>query len=325
MSFTYRQAYELIANARQSGRMPHALLITGPQSAGTHRLALALAADFDGARAETLESLRHPMCRVVRPGSKIRTITIDSIRSIDSLLTLKADAGDTKLVVILEAERMKEEAANAFLKTLEEPPPQTLIIMITEMPSALLPTLLSRCVRLELRDTESKLRLSAAQERFKPMLLKALGKMGSDVAALGLRADIQKLLTDMKLEITNRITAAVKAEAKSITEGTGDKDWEARQKDAMAAMIETEYLGERANMLELISLSLGQAVLVASHAPDVEPYAPEIAELARKHEVPELLARMRAVDALAHDLSYNVTEALALDSRLLDIIGKIDL
>ena len=100
------------------------------------------------------------------------------------------------------------------------------------------------------------------------------------------------------------------------------RDWEARQKDATAALIETEYLGERSQMLELLALCLGQAVLVASHAPDVAPLAPEIPALAERLPVADLLRRMRAVDALRGDLNLNTNEALALDSRLLDIIGK---
>lgn len=153
MAFTYDQARALLDNARRSGRMPHALLFTGMPDSGTHHLALSLAAELNGAQAQSLENLRHPMCRVLRPSSKIRTISIDTIRSIDPFLALRAAEGDTKLVIIDEADRLLEEAANAFLKTLEEPPPQTLIILITSLPNRLLPTILSRCVRIDMRDS----------------------------------------------------------------------------------------------------------------------------------------------------------------------------
>ena len=99
-------------------------------------------------------------------------------------------------------------------------------------------------------------------------------------------------------------------------------DWEARQKDATTALIETEYLSERSRILELLSLCLGQAVMLASHAPDVKPLVPEIAALASALPVQDLLRRMRAVDELRTDLNFNINEALALDARLLDIIGK---
>ena len=325
MSFTQTQAQQLLLHARRSGRLPHALLLTGTPSAGTHQLALALAAELNGAHTTTLDSLRHPMCRVLRPGSKSRKILIEDIRGVEPFLALRADEGETKLVIIVEADRMMEEAANAFLKTLEEPPPQTVIILITEQPSRLLTTILSRCVRVPLRETSNTLHLSEAQQAFLPAVAAALPLIGSDVAALALRADFQALLAERKEQITKRLTAAIKAEAKAIAEGTDIRDWEARQKDATTALIETEYLTEREQMLELLSLCLGQAVLLASHAPDVRPLTPEISAVAAKHPVAELLRRMRALEALRTDLNFNVNEALTLDSHLLNIIGNITL
>ena len=322
MSFSLAQAQQLLMHARHSGRLPHALLITGSPTSGTHQLALAMATELNGARAESLESLRHPMCRVLRPGSKSRKILIEDIRSVEPFLALRAAAGETKLVIILEADRMMEEAANAFLKTLEEPPPQTVIILITEQPSRLLTTILSRCVRVPLHEAGNTLHLSEAQQAFLPAVTAALPLIGSDVAALALRADFQALLAERKEQITKRLTAAIKAEAKAIAEGTDIRDWEARQKDATAALIETEYLAEREQMLELLSLCLGQAVLLASHAPDVQPLAPEIAELSTARPVADLLRRMRALEALRTDLNFNVNEALTLDSHLLNIIGN---
>lgn len=325
MSFSLSQARDLLLHARRSGRLPHALLFTGSATAGTHKLALALAEELNGARAETLEALRHPMCRVLRPGSKSRKILIEDIRGVEPFLALRADEGETKLVIILEADRMMEEAANAFLKTLEEPPPQTVIILITEQPSRLLITILSRCVRVALHEPGNELHLTEAQRAFLPAVAAALPLLGSDVAALALRADFQALLTERKEQITKRLTAAVKAEAKAIAEGTDIRDWEARQKDATSALIETEYLAEREQMLELLSLCLGQAVLLASHAPDVQPLTPEITGLATSRPVADLLQRMRALEALRTDLNFNVNEALTLDSHLLNIIGNITL
>ena len=206
MAFTYEQAYTLLKNARNNGRQPHALLFTGAPDAGTHRLALTLAAELNGARATGLEGLQHPNCRVLRPGSKIRTISIDAVRSVEPFLALRADEGATKLIIIDEADRLLTEAANAFLKTLEEPPPQTLIILITEIPSKLLPTILSRCVRIDLRDSRPGVRLSRVQELFLPYVKAALPRVGNDVAALALRADFQALLVKRKEEITERIT-----------------------------------------------------------------------------------------------------------------------
>lgn len=325
MAFTCDQARSLLRNARRNGRFPHALLLAGPPEAGGASLALALARELNHAQADTLEALRHPMCRVLRPGSRIRSIPIDAVRSVEPFLSLRAGEDETKLVIIQEADRLMDEAANAFLKTLEEPPPQTLIVLLTALPNRLLPTILSRCVRLDLQPADTALRLTPAQQLFLPAVRAALPKMGSDVAALALRADFQTLLTQRKEAISTRLTSALRAEARAISDGTDVRDWEARQKDATTAMIETEYLAERSQMLELLTLCFGQALLVASHAPDVRLIAPELQQLAEQRPAAELLRRMQAVEALRSDLNFNVHEALTLDNRLLEIIGNLPL
>lgn len=322
MAFTHDQAKDLLEHARQAGRMPHALLLCGSPESGTHRLALHLASTLNGARADSIESLRHPMCRVLRPSSKSRRILIEEVRGVEPFLALRAAEGETKLIIILEADRMGDEAANAFLKTLEEPPPQTLIVLVTALPSRLLSTIRSRCVRMDLREPSTAVRLSDVQQHFLPALRRALPHIGSDITALALRADIQELMAKRRELITNRLTEAMKADFKALGDNPDLKAWEAQQKDATTALIETEYLAERAQVLELLSLCLGQAVLIASHAPDTIPITPEIPTVAQQHPIPDLLRRMSAVDALRADLQFNINEPLALESRLLDIIGK---
>lgn len=321
MAFTLQHACDLLMNARRSGRLPHALLVTGAALAGTHELALFMARELNGANAETIESLRHPMCRVVRPGSKSRRILIEDIRSIEPFLQLKAEPDETKFVAILEADRINEQAANAFLKTLEEPPPQTLIVLITAQPSQLLPTILSRCIRLDLRDPGNGVTLTEAQRQFLPYVERAMDGMGSDVAALALRGALLEFLAQRRENISDHLLHALKEEAKAISAGTDVKDWEASQKDATTALIETEYLGERSRVMYLLTLCLGQAVLVASHAPDVDPVVPSVRKVAERFTVAQLLRRMRAVEKLRGDLEYNVHEGLAVDRRLLEAFG----
>lgn len=320
MAFTVEHALDLLTTARTSGRLPHALLLTGTAAAGTHKLALALAEGLNGCRAETLEALRHPMCRVIRPGSKSRRILIEDIRGVEPFLQLKAEPGETKFVAILEADRINEQAANAFLKTLEEPPPQTLIVLLTEQPSQLLPTILSRCIRLDLLE-EPGIRLDEGQRAFLPACVRAVKGLGNDVSALALRSELQLFLSDRRDEIAKRLTQELKQEAREAAQGTDAKDWEAQQKDATLALIETEYLALRGRILDLLSLCLGQAVLAASHAPDNAPLFPEIVEAASARTATDLLARLGALDALRRDLEFNVHEGLALDNRLLRAFG----
>ena len=326
MAFTAEQAEKLILSAAQRGRMPHALLITGLPEAGTYSLALRLAHTLTGVEAVGIDKLLHPMCRVIKPGSKLRTITIQAVREVEPFLATRAEEGATKLILVCEADRLSEDSVNAFLKTLEEPPPQTLIVLITSLPERLLPTIRSRCIRLDLMERASTgVHLTPIQQKFLPTVRSALTHMGSDVAALALRADFQTLLEQERQQITERINQALKEEAKAYAEGTDVRDWETRQKDATAALIETEYLGARGQMIELLQLCLGQAALIGSHAVDITPVAPELEQVARQHSVPDLLARIRAVEELSRDLSFNVQEALVLDARFTQIIGSTPL
>ena len=316
-------AYDLIARAVDAGRTAHGYLVCGDLRGACDALvARVLAKLFPDAPAQ-IASRSHPDVAYLEPEGKSRTIHAQSMRErIVEPMSTTSFAGGWKVGVVVGADRMETVAANAFLKTLEEPPPQTVIILITEQPSRLLTTILSRCVRVPLHEAGNALHLSEAQQAFLPAVTAALPLIGSDVAALALRADFQALLAERKEQITKRLTAAIKAEAKAIAEGTDIRDWEARQKDATAALIETEYLAEREQMLELLSLCLGQAVLLASHAPDVQPLAPEITALSTARPVADLLRRMRALEALHTDLNFNVNEALILDSHLLNIIGN---
>ncbi len=321
MAFTQQHAFELLERAMKQNRLPHALLITGTENAGVQGLALSLIRMLNRVEASSLEALQHPMYRLIRPGSKIRSIVVDDIRANEAFLSLRASEGDYKIIVMLEADRMKEEAANAFLKTLEEPPPQTLIMLLTEHPSRLLPTILSRCIRIDLQATDTKLHLTEVQQLFLPQLLKALEKLGDPCVALILSAEIQHLLLSRKEEISSRLTKQIKEQAKHISDGTGVRDWESQQKDSTVALIESEYLRERAEIFELFNLAFGQAVLHASHAPALELLSPILGTLAEKESLPKLMRRMQALDKLRHDLVYNIKDTLAFDIHLTDVIG----
>ena len=100
---------------------------------------------------------RQPAERKVRPVSdEDREIKIGSIRMMEREMFLKSASGRTRAFLIPGAERMNEEAANALLKTLEEPPPGRLLILTAARPEALLPTVLSRVARVRLRSLSAR-------------------------------------------------------------------------------------------------------------------------------------------------------------------------
>ena len=128
--------------------MGHSYLLTGDRSESLENLALGLAGQVLGAAPQ-----EHPDFHSVRPESKSRHITVEQVRELERELYLRPFMAPLKVAVIFDAERMclgSASAANAFLKTLEEPPAHTLILLTSGRPAMLLPTIISRCLRLDL-------------------------------------------------------------------------------------------------------------------------------------------------------------------------------
>ncbi len=158
-------------------RLPHAILLKGPQGIGKLDFAMNLAQSLlcEHPRADSLacqecpschwfEQETHPDFRLLQPdalseteegeeregGKKkpSRQISVDQVRSLADFANLSAHQGGHRVVLIHPAEAMNVNAANALLKTLEEPSGNMLIVLISHKPQQLLPTILSRCLAL---------------------------------------------------------------------------------------------------------------------------------------------------------------------------------
>ncbi len=142
-------------------RIPQALLITGNKGLGKQQLAEQFAASLLCGAAQAngtacglcsscllVNAETHPDFIRVQPEEPGKGITIGQIRSLVTRLTLKPQFETYRIVIINPADKMNNAAANAFLKCLEEPTERTLIILITEKPSALPATIISRCQKL---------------------------------------------------------------------------------------------------------------------------------------------------------------------------------
>ena len=146
---------ELIALA-EAGRLPHALLFSGPHGVGKPSLAEALIArtlcQAPGEVAcgrchacQMLASGYHPDLMRVSPDEGKRQIRIDAIREINGFVSQTAQQGGYRVIIISPAEAMNVAASNALLKSLEEPGGRTLFLLLSDIPSHLLPTIRSRC------------------------------------------------------------------------------------------------------------------------------------------------------------------------------------
>jgi DNA polymerase III subunit delta' len=140
------RAVELLRRALAGGRVAHAYAFIGPSGSGRMTTALAFAAELLGS-----PSRQHPDLHVIVPTPPesnpkgARAIRINAIRELERLAALRPAAAPRKVFVLDEVERMTGDTPQAFLKTLEEPPPATVIVLILPRARAVPATVLSRC------------------------------------------------------------------------------------------------------------------------------------------------------------------------------------
>jgi DNA polymerase-3 subunit delta' len=192
----HRQNFERLAAAK--AELPHALLLRGRRGIGKFIFARALAQALlceaptakDAACGQCSACIwfaagSHPDYRQIEPGGdaedseaeegakkKPTTISVDQIRALADFTNISSHRGGPKVIVISPAEALNVNAANALLKTLEEPPPRTYLLLVTHRPHQLLPTIKSRCQQLPLQgpDAASAVAWLAAQGVRQPEL-----------------------------------------------------------------------------------------------------------------------------------------------------------
>ncbi len=135
------QALKVLSRAHAAGKLPHAILFYGDDFSAVEAAAMELAKKILNTRAPQ----KHADLFCLRPSGKARFIRVDPMRNFIKGLYLSPSQGARKVGVVYDADRMMDPAANAFLKTLEEPPADTTLFLLTTRPHDFLPTIHSRC------------------------------------------------------------------------------------------------------------------------------------------------------------------------------------
>ena len=210
-----QEARRLMARSFREGRLAHAYIIVGdPRGSAMHFAEwldqLVLCEDAANGpcghcRACTLAAAhKHADARWLEPQKKSRVFAVDVIREdVIPWSVCSSLEGGWKVLSLCFADRFNDASANAFLKTLEEPPPRTLFLLLTDDPASMLPTILSRCQRIDL----SMGRVPPA-EPWRSASGEALAKHSA-------ASELSAMATAGRFE---RILASVEQEAKSLVQ-----------------------------------------------------------------------------------------------------------
>ena len=255
----------------------------------------------------------HPDIHRLAPEKKSRIISVESMRTrlIDPMAQT-AFQGGWKAGVVYGADRLKTESANAFLKTLEEPPPKTLFLLLTEQPEQLLPTIISRCQRIDLPDARGR----RLEEPYRSRVIEVLAGerlkgVTEQAAAAGRLAAI---LEDLKL----KAKALVDAEQDVSDGGPGEETG----KEAYEALVASRYREFRTDFTATVMSWFRDLMALVAAPPSTSAYDDSGEETplvnANKRAVLEsraaklsLAAAMRnveAVEAFATSLERNMQE-----------------
>jgi len=297
MPFPPDEILSRVVRARADARLAHAYLLTGDDRNGLKDLGLRLASAILGLR-ETETPERHPDFHLLQPESKSRRIRIEQIRDLEKNLHLKAYEGGYKVALLCEVERMclgGADAANAFLKTLEEPQPGTLLLLTSAEPQAVLPTILSRCLRLPVADVAAA---DPRMEDFAAAWFRADGRPPGPLRAYHRAAAFSTRCQELRDEIEADAKAALRA-------GDDDSD---EAEEAMKAAIEGEYLLARRRLIEALEREAWRGGRDAAKAAEPDSTA---------------FRAVRALEDLNSSLLQNVEQNLAVERAALAVEGLV--
>jgi len=274
---------EIFAGAAREGRLAHAHLLTGAPPAELEKLGRGLAANLLDADPEG-----HPDFFLLRPESKSRRVSIAQVRQLEHALSRRPHRAPLKVALILEAERMcipPAEAANAFLKTLEEPPDHSLLLLTSDRPEALLPTVRSRCLTFPV--------IPGLNPESIPGIEELVSEWGKPSPPDALEAYRRAALLQSFL-----LSSRQKLEAKSGEEEKEDREEEENTQSAAAA-------GQLVRIREDVISHLIRAAWARANG----------------NLSPEIVREVESLEKLRQALARNVDQTLAIEVACLRISG----
>src|SRR6202012_3177241 len=337
------QGIQLLQRSLARGRLGHAYLFTGDSLEELELVARTLAKTLnclnpsrtngiatdccdECLNCRKFEHENHADVHWVRPESKTRIIKIRQTtprhdsppRVLLEFVNLKPTESEFKVGIIAGADRLKDEAANAFLKTLEEPPAKSVLILLSTEPSRILETILSRCLRLNF-SAETARPLAAEHASWLQQFSSAAAtEQKSLFGRYRLLDSLLQRLGAIRTQVEETLTARSPLEKYSDAE----KDLRDKWEDELTAAIEAEYRRPRADVLRLLQWWLRDVWLHTLAAGESLMHLPQIAgadEVARRLTPVQARENLQVMEHTQRLLHSNVQEALTLEVGLLKL------
>jgi len=321
MAFLPSDILERLRRAHGQGRLPHALLLTGTPGSGRRQLAWEIAGMVNDTGAQAAQT--HPDVRKLEPESKSRRILVEPFHEFCGFFFATSfRPGAVKTGIVFDADRLHINAANAFLKTLEEPPPNCLFILVTSNPGLLPATILSRCAHFALRSDET-----APNDEAASAIAQATGevlaapKARATAAALRLARRLQGALRAAREAIEEEMASDFRAEKKRLGDNA-EEQWLKDEEARLKASVEARALAVRQSLVGAVSERVAD-VLRARHSgqklrfPSLEA---ESRRLAGNLDDTALLRVLDGAALLRVLLERNVKEDIAMEAGCLALV-----
>ncbi|MEE8442943.1 MAG: DNA polymerase III subunit delta' [Dehalococcoidia bacterium] len=314
-------------------QLAHAYLLVGQPQTGKSVLARRLAQAVNCLeddrpcgqcqQCQRIERGFHADIEVIAPARDERTnrmrteIGIDQVRALERTAILGPYEGRCRVFIIEGAERMSVEAANALLKTLEEPPPQVLLLLLTANLEGLLPTIRSRCQRLDLRPLSEETLLTYLTEERGVALEDArlLAKLSGGRLGWALAAATDPKILDTRQQRLEALQEVV--------------DGGLEQRFQYAQELATQFSRDRATTQEVLGFWLlwwRDLLMLTQGVPELMKnldWRESLEERAPRYQKDEVTAVVRELVATLERLGQNANARLALDVLMLALPGNV--
>jgi DNA polymerase III subunit delta' len=314
----HERAVDRLERALQSNRLPHALLFTGPAGVGKTRLALELAKSLNCVgedppcgtcvHCHQIEVGTHPDVTVVEREDGKDSIRIEQVRELRDAASLRPFQGRRKVYVISGAESLTPQAADALLKTLEEPQPQLTLVLTATEDDALPATIVSRCRVVPLGPVEPARIAEGLVERGTGQAdAERLARLARGSVGWALEASRQPKLVTQQVEMRTRLS------------GVLGLDLDARLKLAESLTADRKERGAVRRILEMQILLARDLLLLAQGLPPrlVEGEDRDVLEAqARRLSLQQIHRYLRALERATERIDQNVDARLTLEALL---------